>query len=133
PSASRLSGIKAGNVILLVFMITGLLSGIAGLIYSSRIMSNDSNNAGLNFEMDAILAVVIGGTNMAGGKFSLAGTVIGSLIIRTIVTFVYYFGIVAEATMAFKALIIAVVIVLQSEPVRKYFARRAAMKGGAGA
>ncbi|MBQ7266798.1 MAG: ABC transporter permease [Synergistaceae bacterium] len=131
PSASRLSGIKAGSVILIVFMITGLLSGIAGLIYSSRIMSNDSNNAGLNFEMDAILAVVIGGTNMAGGKFSLAGTVVGSLIIRTIVTFVYYFGIVAEATMAFKALIIAVVIVLQSEPVRRYFARRAAMKGGA--
>ena len=128
PSASRLSGIKAGNVILIVFMITGLLSGIAGLIYSSRIMSNDSNNAGLNFEMDAILAVVIGGTNMAGGRFSLAGTVIGSLIIRTIVTFVYYFGIVAEATMAFKALIIAVVIVLQSEPVRKYFAKRSAMR-----
>ena len=130
PSASRLSGIKADNVILIVFMITGLLSGIAGLIYSSRIMSNDSNNAGLNFEMDAILAVVIGGTNMSGGKFSLAGTVIGSLIIRTIVTFVYYFGIVSEATMAFKALIIAVVIVLQSEPVREYFAKRARMKEG---
>lgn len=134
PSASRLSGIKAGNVILLVFMITGLLSGIAGLIYSSRIMSNDSNNAGLNFEMDAILAVVIGGTNMSGGRFSLAGTVVGSLIIRTIVTFVYYFGIVAEATMAFKALIIAVVIVLQSEPVRRYFAKRAVKReGGASA
>ncbi len=121
-------------MILIVFMITGLLSGISGLIYSSRIMSNDSNNAGLNFEMDAILAVVIGGTNMAGGKFSLAGTVVGSLIIRTIVTFVYYFGIVSEATMAFKALIIAVVIVLQSEPVREYFARRArrreALAGG---
>lgn len=124
-SASRLSGIKADQVILIVFMITGLLSGIAGLIYSSRIMSNDSNNAGLNFEMDAILAVVIGGTNMAGGKFSLTGTIVGSLIIRTIVTFVYYFGIVSEATMAFKAMIIAVVIVLQSEPVREFFARRA--------
>lgn len=134
PNASRLSGIKADKIILIVFMITGILSGIAGLIYSSRIMSNDSNNAGLNFEMDAILAVVIGGTNMSGGRFSLAGTVVGSLIIRTIVTFVYYFGIVAEATMAFKALIIAVVIVLQSEPVRKYFAkraqRRAAIAGG---
>ena len=130
PSASRLSGIKADTVILIVFMITGLLSGIAGLIYSSRIMSNDSNNAGLNFEMDAILAVVIGGTNMSGGRFSLAGTVVGSLIIRTIVTFVYYFGIVSEATMAFKALIIAVVIVLQSEPVREYFAKRARMKEG---
>ncbi|MBQ9565985.1 MAG: ABC transporter permease [Synergistaceae bacterium] len=126
PSASRLSGIKSASVILIVFALTGLLSGIAGLIYSSRIMSNDSNNAGLNFEMDAILAVVIGGTNMAGGRFSLAGTVVGSLIIRTIVTFVYYFGIVAEATMAFKALIIAVVIILQSEPVRAYFAKRAA-------
>ena len=87
-------------------------------------MSNDSNNAGINYEMDAILAVVIGGTAMTGGKFSLVGTLIGSIIIRTIVTFVYYFGIVAEATMAFKAMIIAVVIVLQSEPVREYFAKR---------
>lgn len=134
-SASRLSGINARLIILIVFTLTGLLSGISGIIYSSRIMSNDSNNAGLNYEMDAILAVVIGGTNMSGGKFSLAGTVVGSIIIRTIVTFVYYFGIVSEATMAFKALIIAVVIVLQSEPVRNYMARRAkqrsaALKGG---
>ena len=124
-SASRLSGINAKRVIFIVFALTGLLSGISGLIYSSRIMSNDSNNAGINYETDAILAVVIGGTSMSGGKFSLAGTVIGSIIIRTIVTFVYYFGIASEATMAFKALIIAVVIVLQSEPVRNWMAKRA--------
>ena len=126
--ASRLSGINAKRVIFIVFTLTGLLSGIAGLIYSSRIMSNDSNNAGINYETDAILAVVIGGTSMSGGKFSLAGTVIGSIIIRTIVTFVYYFGIASEATMAFKALIIAVVIVLQSEPVRNWMAKRAKMR-----
>ncbi len=126
--ASRLSGINAKRVIFIVFALTGLLSGIAGLIYSSRIMSNDSNNAGINYETDAILAVVIGGTSMSGGKFSLAGTVIGSIIIRTIVTFVYYFGIASEATMAFKALIIAVVIVLQSEPVRNWMAKRAKMR-----
>lgn len=130
-SASRLSGINAQRVIVIVFALTGFLSAISGLIYSSRIMSNDSNNAGLNYEMDAILAVVIGGTNMSGGKFSLAGTVIGSIIIRTIVTFVYYFGIVAEATMAFKALIIAVIIVLQSEPVREWFAKRAKNRNAA--
>ena len=133
-SASRLSGINAKKVIMIVFALTGFLSGIAGLIYSSRIMSCDSNNAGLNYETDAILAAVIGGTNMAGGKFSLTGTIIGSIIIRTIVTFVYFFGIPADATMAFKALIIAVVIVLQSEPVRVWMAkrteRRALMKGG---
>ncbi len=68
---------------------------------------------------------------MAGGKFSLSGTIIGSIIIRTIVTFVYYFGIAAEATMAFKALIIAVVIVLQSEPVRNAMAKRAQKKNTA--
>lgn len=123
-NASRLAGIDARKVIIIVYALTALLSAISGLIYSSRIMSNDSNNAGLNYEMDAILAVVIGGTNMSGGKFSLSGTIIGSIIIRTIVTFVYYFGIVAEATMAFKALIIAVVIVLQSEPVREFFAKK---------
>ena len=70
-SASRLSGISSDTVIIIVYTLTGLLAGIAGLIYSSRIMSNDSNNAGINYEMDAILAVVIGGTAMTGGKFSL--------------------------------------------------------------
>ena len=128
PSASRVSGLRSGTVIMIVYILTGLLAGISGLIYASRISSNDSNNAGLGYEMDAILAVVIGGTSMTGGKFSLFGTVIGSLIIRTITTLVLYFGIVSEAIMAFKALIIAVVIVLQSEPVRNAMAKRRGMK-----
>ncbi len=128
PSASRVSGLRSGTVITIVYILTGLLAGISGLIYASRISSNDSNNAGLGYEMDAILAVVIGGTSMTGGKFSLFGTVIGSLIIRTITTLVLYFGIVSEAIMAFKALIIAVVIVLQSEPVRNAMAKRRGKK-----
>lgn len=123
-NASRVSGLRSDRIIIIVYALTGFLSGIAGLIYSSRISSCDSNNAGLNYELDAILAVVIGGTNMSGGKFSLAGTVVGSIIIRTITTFVYYFGIVSESIMAFKALIIIVVIVLQSEPVRKLMSKR---------
>ncbi len=135
PNASRVSGLQSSRIILIAFMITGFLSGISGLIYSSRISSCDSNNAGINNEMNAILAVVIGGTSMSGGKFSLTGTVIGSLIIQTIVTLVYFFGVVSEAIMAFEAMIIAVVIVLQSEPVRKFFASRkrsrASATGGA--
>jgi len=94
-------------------------------VFGGRISSNDANNAGLNYELDAILAVVIGGTSMSGGKFSLFGTLMGSIIIRTITTIAFYFGVYAEAIMAFKALIIAIVIILQSEPVRKYFATRA--------
>jgi simple sugar transport system permease protein len=124
PNASRVSGLRSGRIIMIAYILTGFLSGIAGLIYSSRISSCDSNNAGVNNEMEAILTVVIGGTSMSGGKFSLAGTVVGALIMRTIITLVYFFGIVSEAILAFEAMIIAVVIVLQSEPVRKAMARR---------
>lgn len=124
PNASRVSGLRSDKIVLITFMITGFLSGISGLIYSSRISSCDSNNAGVNNEMDAILAVVIGGTSMSGGKFSLFGTAVGALILRTIITLVLYLGIVSEAILAFEAMVIAVVIVLQSEPVRKAFASR---------
>ena len=132
PSASRLSGINSRKIVMICFMLTAFLSAISGLITASRVMSNDSNNFGINFEMDAILAVVIGGTSMSGGKFSLAGTVVGSIIIRTIVTFVYYFGIVSEATMAFKAMIIILIIVLQSEPVRKRMSKLGRKKATGG-
>lgn len=133
PSASRVTGLKSGKIIIIVYTLTGFLSGVAGLIYSSRISSCDSNNAGVNYEMDAILAVVLGGTSMTGGKFSLTGTIIGSLIIRTITTLVYYFGITSESIMAFKAIIILVVIIIQSEPVRKRLAVRKSRKQKAGA
>jgi len=123
-SASRVSGLRSDVIIMIAYMLTGFLSGISGLIASSRVSSCDSNNLGLNYEMDAILSVVIGGTSMSGGKFSLTGTVIGALIIRTITSLVLYFGVVSEAIMAFKAMIIAVVIILQSEPVRKAMANR---------
>ena len=128
PNASRVTGLKSDRIIMIVYTLTGFLSGIAGLIYSSRISSCDSNNAGVNYEMDAILAVVLGGTSMTGGKFSLTGTIVGSLIIRTITTLVYYFGITSESIMAFKAAIILVVIVIQSEPFGKWLATRNARK-----
>jgi simple sugar transport system permease protein len=123
-NASRVSGLRSDVIIMIAYMLTGFLSGISGLIASSRVSSCDSNNLGLNYEMDAILSVVIGGTSMSGGKFSLTGTVIGALIIRTITSLVLYFGVVSEAIMAFKAMIIAVVIILQAEPVRKAMANR---------
>ncbi len=137
-SASRVSGLRSGRIIMIAFMLTGFLSGISGLIYASRISSCDSNNAGINYELFAILAVVIGGTSMSGGKFSITGTVVGSLILQTIVSAIYYFQIIPQAIPAIEAMIIAVVIVLQSEPVRKSLggvsrrlaARRLEKKGG---
>ncbi len=135
PNASRVSGLRSGRIVMIAFILTGFLSGISGLIYASRISSCDSNNAGVNYELSAILAVVIGGTSMSGGKFSLAGTVLGSLILQTIISLVLFLGIVSEAILAFEAMVIAVVIVVQSEPVRKaivgFYTRLAARRGRA--
>ena len=121
---TRLSGINVDRVKFLVYTLMGVVVALAAVTQVSRTRGVDVASAGLGYELDAIAAVVVGGTSMSGGKFSIAGTVIGSIIIRTIVTFVLYFGITSESTMAFKAMIIAVVIVLQSEPMRNWMSKR---------
>lgn len=78
--ASLLSGIKVSKVLLLVYTMAGVLSAIAGLLVTARLDSAQPN-AGGGYELDAIAAVVIGGTSMSGGKGSIAGTVVGALII----------------------------------------------------
>jgi len=78
--ASLLSGIKVNKVLLLVYTFAGVLSAIAGLLVTARLDSAQPN-AGSGYELDAIAAVVIGGTSMSGGKGSIAGTVVGALII----------------------------------------------------
>lgn len=78
--AARISGVNTKRVIIWVYSLTGLLSGLAGIILSSRVMSA-SPATGQGYELDAIAAVVIGGTRLTGGVGSIAGTVIGALII----------------------------------------------------
>ncbi|WP_416151617.1 ABC transporter permease [Salipaludibacillus sp. HK11] len=119
PLASRLSGISSKNIILMVYMFSGLCAGIAGLILSSNVASADGNNAGLWYELDAILAVVIGGTSLMGGRFFIMGTVIGALIIQTLTTTIYALGINAESILVVKALVVLIVCLLQSPEFRK--------------
>lgn len=78
--ASRLSGINTDKIKTLVYVVSGFASAIAGVIITSRIGSA-SPNAGTEFELDAIAAVVIGGTSLAGGEGTITGTLIGALII----------------------------------------------------
>ena len=80
PRAARFSGIRVERVQFLVHTFSGLMAGIAGVIIASR-MYTGSSSAGESMEMDAIAAVVVGGTSMAGGSGKLGGTVIGCLII----------------------------------------------------
>jgi len=114
PQASRIAGVRSRSIIWMVYIFSGLCAGIAGLMISSNVTAADANNAGLWIEMDAILAVVIGGTSLAGGRYSLGGTLIGAAIIQTLTTTVYTVGIAPEITLVFKALVVIVVCLLQS-------------------
>ncbi|OQY32545.1 MAG: sugar ABC transporter permease [Spirochaetaceae bacterium 4572_59] len=81
--SAKYSGIKTSNIKTLVYMISGMLSGLAGIVLSSRVMSGNPS-AGTSYELDAIAAVVIGGTSMTGGVGTIFGTVIGALMIGVI-------------------------------------------------
>lgn len=119
PEASRLSGINSKNILLMVYVFSGICAGIGGLILSSNVASADGNNAGLWYELDAILAVVIGGTSLNGGRFYLMGTVIGALIIQSLTTTIYSIGIAPEINLVVKAIVVLLVCLLQSPDFRK--------------
>jgi ribose/xylose/arabinose/galactoside ABC-type transport system permease subunit len=121
PVASRLAGLRARNIIWIVYIFSAFCAAIAGLMISSNVTAADANNAGLYIEMDAILAVVIGGTSLAGGRYSLVGTVVGAFIIQTLTTTVYTLGIPPEVTMVFKAIVVLTVCLLQAPKARNLF------------
>ena len=114
PEASRQAGVRARGLLFTVYAFCALAAGIAGLILTANQTAADANNTGLFIELDAILAVVIGGTSLVGGRYSLAGTLVGALVIQTLVTTVYTVGIPPIATMVFKAAVVTAVCLLQS-------------------
>jgi simple sugar transport system permease protein len=124
PKASRMAGIKPRGIIISVYVVSGVLAGIAGVFTVSSVMTVDVTRTGYQLELDAILAVVIGGTSLAGGKFSLSGAVVGSLLIATLDKTVVFLGVSSSATPAFKAAVIIVLCLLQSERVRALLTRR---------
>ncbi len=118
PGASRYAGISVRSIKQVVYIFSAFCAGIAGLICAANIKGADANNAGDGLELDAILAVVIGGTSMDGGKFSLTGSIIGALIMQTLTTTILTRGIPVEVTRVVKALVVVAVILLQSETFR---------------
>ncbi|WP_415953424.1 ABC transporter permease [Streptomyces sp. KLOTTS4A1] len=124
PEASRLAGVRSRTIIWTVYVFAALCAGVAGLMISSNVNAADANSAGLWIEMDAILAVVIGGTSLAGGRYSLAGTLVGALVIQTLTTTVYTVGVPTNVTLVFKALVVIAVSLLQSPRTASVLSRR---------
>ncbi|SFS04367.1 ABC transporter permease [Anaeromicropila populeti] len=121
-SASRLVGLNSAMLKFLTYIICSLLAGVAGIVASSRIYSADANNIGLNLEMDAILAVALGGNILSGGKFSLAGSVIGAITIQALTTTLYAMKVSADQLPVYKAIVVIVIVILQSPIFKKYAA-----------
>jgi ribose/xylose/arabinose/galactoside ABC-type transport system permease subunit len=123
------SGISEKNVKLFAYTFCGFCGAVAGLILGSYIHAIDANNIGLNYELDAIFAVVIGGTLMSGGRFSLLASIVGALIIWTFTITMYIFGVPANALLAGRAVLVLVVILLYSDYARLFLNRIVERKG----
>jgi ribose/xylose/arabinose/galactoside ABC-type transport system permease subunit len=128
PTATRFAGINARNILFWCYAFSGFCAGVSGLVVCSTVMSADGNNAGNLAELDAILAVVLGGTSLNGGRFFLLGSMVGALIIQTLTTTIYAFNVAPEIAQVVKALVVYGVSLLQSDVFRArvagMFARR---------
>jgi ribose transport system permease protein len=112
-AAARLSGVPTSRIKLLVYGISGLLSGIAGLIVIAINSSSDANLVGLGMELDAIAAVAVGGTLLSGGRATVIGTLLGALIIQLVRYTLLANGVPDAAALVVKALIIVLAVWLQ--------------------
>jgi simple sugar transport system permease protein len=134
PEASRLAGVRSRGIIWSAYAASAVLAGIAGIIYASNIKAADANAAGQFIELYAILAVVLGGTSLMGGKFSLAGTVVGVLIIQTLESTMLFLGVPSAESPVFFAVVVVIVVVIQSPRLHRFardLARSARSSGGA--
>jgi ribose/xylose/arabinose/galactoside ABC-type transport system permease subunit len=127
-TASRYSGTNTTVVRIIVYVIIGICSGLAGIIFTADVQSADSAFIGLWIELEAILAVVIGGTSMLGGRYSLAGTVVGALIIQTLITTLLTRAVPVQYTLIFQASVVVIVLILQSPKVKEMAFKRQARK-----
>lgn len=123
--ALRYSGVDPRFVKFSVFMLLGILSAAAGIVATSDIKAADANNVGLYLELDAILAVAIGGTSLVGGRFYLAGSLLGALLIQALTTTILSRGVPVQYTLVVKAVVIIAVCLLQSEAFRAMLGGRA--------
>lgn len=114
-AAARLAGIPVNRVKLVVYAISGLLSGIAGLIVIAINSSSDANQVGLNMELDAIAAVAVGGTPLTGGRATIIGTLIGALIMQLIRYTLLAHGVPDAAALVVKAAIIVIAVWIQRQ------------------
>ena len=112
--AAKLAGVKVSGILILVYTLSGLLAGIAGLVEATRMSAADPINFGLQIEVDAIAATAIGGTNMAGGTANLAGTVAGVFVMQIITVMVNMNNIPYSYSLVIKTIVVILAVCVQN-------------------
>ena len=120
-SSSHYAGIRVQSVIWIAFAVSGFMAGLAGILICSEVKSSDANNTGLNYELDAILATVLGGNSLKGGRFSIPGSIIGALLVQTLTTTIYSKGVPAQTILVVKAVVVIIVGIIQTTDYGKFF------------
>lgn len=113
PAAARLAGVPVQRTVVTVYAASGFIAGVAGLIVAARLGASDAAKIGQNMELDAIAAVVIGGTALSGGRAIIGGTVVGALIMQVIATSFNMLLVPYAWSLVLKAVIILVAVYLQ--------------------
>ncbi|MCH5340294.1 MAG: ABC transporter permease [Acetatifactor sp.] len=119
-SSSRLNGLNPILIKFLAFVILGLCVAVAGLIKVSRLSTINYSVIAKDIEMDAILAVALGGNVLSGGKFNIAASVLGAYVIQFLTTTLYKYDVRSDALPAYKAIVVIVLVVLSAPTVRRY-------------
>ncbi len=117
-AASRLCGIRESRIKVGIYAFSGVCAALAGLIAAARVESAEPARMGELAELDAIFAVVVGGTALTGGRFSILGSLVGAILIQTLVWTMQKLGVPSDVTPVPKALVIIVVCLLQSPRFR---------------
>lgn len=118
-SSSRLNGLNPAFIKFLTFVILGLCVAVAGLIKVSRLSSINYSVIAKDIEMDAILAVALGGNALSGGKFNMTASILGAYVIQFLTTTLYKLNVQSDALPAYKAVVVIVLVVLSAPIVRE--------------
>jgi len=119
--SSRLNGLDPAFIKFLTFIILGVCVAIAGLIKVSRISTINYSVVAKDIEMDAILAVALGGNALSGGKFSMASSILGAYVIQFLTTTLYKMNVQSNALPAYKAVVVILLVVMSTPTVRNWF------------
>jgi ribose/xylose/arabinose/galactoside ABC-type transport system permease subunit len=123
PIASRFVGIATARVKAMAYLGCGLCAALAGMMDAANISAADPYRSGESMELDAIFAVVVGGTALTGGRFTLAGTFFGVLLLKTLEPTLIFLGVPPPVAPVPKAILILTVCVLQSERAGRWLRR----------